>query len=277
MELEIWAPAKVNLGLSVLGRLGEYHQIHTLMAQIDWADHLKLYPAREGIDLVVVGAAPAGPENLAYRAAQLYLSSAGVKAGVKIELTKHIPAGAGLGGGSADAAAVLLALARLYPSALDLVDLAGQLGSDVPFFLSGGLAEARGRGTEITPAPFLALDLVVGWPGFALGTAAVYRGLSSADYGPELPTAEIYQALRAQEEPPYWNSLWAPASKLRPELINLSQAMRELGLGGVLLSGSGSSVFGLARGPEEAAHIAQKLSQTFKGLFRAARTFQPAE
>lgn len=275
--MEIWARAKINLGLSVLGRLGEYHQIHTLMAQIDWADHLKIYPAREGIDLVVSGTAPAGPENLAYRAAQLYLSAAEVKAGVKIELTKHIPAGAGLGGGSADAAAVLLALARLYPSALDLVDLAGQLGSDVPFFLAGGLAEARGRGTEITPAPFLALDLVVGWPGFALGTAAVYRGLGSADYGPELPVAEIYQALRAQQEPPYWNSLWAPASKLRPELSNLSQAMRELGLGGVLLSGSGSSVFGWARGPEEAAQVAQELSRVFKGVFRAARTFQPAE
>lgn len=275
MELEIWARAKVNLGLSVLGRLGQYHQIHTLMAQIDWADHLKLYPAREGIDLLVWGAAPAGPENLAYRAAQLYLSSAGIKAGIRIELSKHIPAGAGLGGGSADAAAVLLGLAQVYPNALDLVNLAGKLGSDVPFFLTGGLAEARGRGTEITPAPFLALDLVVGWPGFALGTAEVYRGLSSADYGPELPVAEIYRALRAQQEPPYWNSLWHPALKLRPELMNLSQAMGELGLGGVLLSGSGSSVLGLARGPEEAASIAQELSRSFKGTFRAARTFQP--
>lgn len=276
MELEVWARAKVNLGLSVLDRSGEYHQIHTLLAQIDWADQLKLTPAQEGIDLVVSGAAPAGRENLAYRAAELYLSSAGIGAGVKIELVKHIPAGAGLGGGSADAAAVLLGLAQLYPSAADLADLAGRLGSDVPFFLLGGFAEAKRRGTELIPSPFLALDLVVGWPGFALATAEVYRMVSPLDYRPALPVAEIYRALAGHQEPPYWNSLWAPALKLRPELEDLRRFMHELGLRGVLLSGSGSALFGFARDSEEAEMIALELSRAFPaGIFRAARTFQP--
>ncbi|HWG85420.1 MAG TPA: 4-(cytidine 5'-diphospho)-2-C-methyl-D-erythritol kinase, partial [Deinococcales bacterium] len=141
-----FAPAKVNLGLAVLGRREDgYHEIESLMATLDVGDDIEAMAAASGVELAVEGAdLPAGPDNLAYRAAERYLAAAGHPGGVSLRLVKRLPVAAGLGGGSSDAAAVLRALGRLYPAGVDLLAVAAGLGADVPFLVRGGAAVASG-------------------------------------------------------------------------------------------------------------------------------------
>jgi 4-diphosphocytidyl-2-C-methyl-D-erythritol kinase len=167
------APAKVNWTLEVLGRRDDgYHEIVTTLQTIDLCDTITLTPA-DAIELEITGDCAAladepVEDNLAYRAAVLLRERSGYAAGVHIELEKHIPVAAGLGGGSSDAAAVLRGLRALWQ--LDLSDdglmrMATDLGSDVPFFVVGGRARATGRGEKIEPLPDAAdQTLVIAWP-----------------------------------------------------------------------------------------------------------------
>ena len=159
------APAKINLVLEILGRRDDgFHALETVFQTLELADEVavEVRPG-DGIGLVVEGAdLPAGPENLAWRAAAAYTARHPIGR-VAIHLRKRVPHGAGLGGGSSDAAAVLRALARLDPDPLPATDLAVialALGSDVPFFLVGGTAHALGRGEELTPLPDAADQVV---------------------------------------------------------------------------------------------------------------------
>jgi len=166
--VRIAAPAKVNLFLRVFDRRPDgYHALETLFQAIDLADEVRLERVDAGVELVVVGA-DLGPseENLAHRAASALLSAARVSGGVRIELTKRIPAGAGLGGGSSDAAAVLKGVAVLYeiPTGEGLLrGIAARLGSDVPFFLGRSpLAAGRDRGDVLEPfEPLEEMSLVL--------------------------------------------------------------------------------------------------------------------
>jgi 4-diphosphocytidyl-2-C-methyl-D-erythritol kinase len=145
------APGKVNLGLSLLGRRPDgYHELHTLFAALSFGDRVVVEPIPEGI----VFRGRYGRRNLAYRAAEAYLEKAGWPGGVRILLEKELPEGAGLGGGSSDAAQVLLALKELYPAEVDLIALAPSLGADVPFFLLGGWRRPGGWGSAFPPARF---------------------------------------------------------------------------------------------------------------------------
>ena len=141
--MERLAPAKVNLGLSVRFRREDgYHELHTLFAPFSLADRLVVEPVSSGLHFQ----GPYGRENLAYRAASLYLEAAGQPGGVRILLEKRIPEGAGLGGGRSDAAQVLLAPRAPSRAGVHLSALARPLGADAPFFLPGGGAGARGLG-----------------------------------------------------------------------------------------------------------------------------------
>ncbi len=247
--MERLAPGKVNLGLSLLGKRPDgYHELHTLFALLSFGDRLWIEPIPQGLQFQ----GPFGEEDLAYRAAKAYLEAAGAPGGVRIVLEKRLPVGAGLGGGSSDAAQVLLSLKALYPSGVDLFALAQGLGSDVPFFLLGGFAEGRGRGEVLRPLRGPRVPVVVYSPGLRLETARVYRAVGPEDLGPELPIPAILEALARGEEPPYWNSLEGPAFRLHPELREVKGRLRRLGLRGVLLSGSGSAFFGLAESLEAA-------------------------
>lgn len=273
--LEVRAPAKVNLGLSVLGRLpNDYHQLHTLFAALEVADRIFVEPIPEGVELEVVGSAPpGGPSNLAYRAAQVYLEAAGWPGGVRIRLEKKLPLAAGLGGGSSDAAAVVRALAEFYPANLDLFGLALKLGADVPFFLSPGLAEGRGVGEKLRRLEPLSLNLVVVNPGIAVSAADAYRHLRPEEWQPELPLGALLETLRAGEEPPYWNTLEKSVFRLEPGLAELKAELRAAGLLGVLMSGSGSTLFGLAGDVDQAEFIAARLLARHPGFWvRATRT-----
>jgi len=259
--MELLAPAKVNLGLSVLGRRTDgYHEVHTIFAALRVGDRLQMESIPEGVELEVRGSSlPASTDNLVYRAAVVYLNAAGWPGGVRLVLEKNLPLAAGLGGGSSDAAAVLKGLSRLYPVPVDLPTQAVKLGADVPFFLGSGLAEGRGVGEQLMPLEPLEAHLVLVNPGIAVSASDAYKHLKPEEWQPELDVSEVLGAIRVGEEPPYWNTLERPVFRLQPSLQELKLELRRAGLFGVLMSGSGSTLFGLARDAGEAHYVAQKL------------------
>lgn len=176
MALAIPAPAKLNLGLKVLARREDgQHEIRTTYQAISLHDLVQVEPAAS-TELSVDGLAGAPvAENLVLRAAAALEAAAGRKLPARWRLTKRIPAGAGLGGGSSDAAAALVGLARIYDVGVDLADLAAELGADVPFFLNGGAAIGEGRGERLRALPAASAWFAIAWPGFQVSTAAVYR------------------------------------------------------------------------------------------------------
>jgi len=186
MTLTVNAAAKINLHLRVLGRRRDgYHQIQTLLQTIGLADDVSVSLAPAGVLELRVqpeGILPSGDANLVLRAAEILRQHAGAEVGAKIELYKRIPVGAGLGGGSSDAAAALVLLAELWGLKLGpgaLCELAAGLGSDVPFFLTGGLAMATGRGEIVRSLPDLRdYAVVVCAPPIEVSTAEVYARLA---------------------------------------------------------------------------------------------------
>jgi 4-diphosphocytidyl-2-C-methyl-D-erythritol kinase len=260
------APAKINLALHVTGRRPDgYHLLDTLAAFAGFGDAVTVAPA-EAIELSLggpfAGHAPAGPENLAWRAAALLQEAAGSAAGARIRIDKAIPAGAGLGGGSADAAATLLALDALWRTGLDgerLAALALKLGADVPMCLAGRALRARGIGEAIVPLSGLPpLPLVLVWPGVALDTSRVFAALDTRDNSP-LP--DMPEHIGGVSEAADWlascrNDLAAPATRLAPIIADVLQAIgARPGCLLARMSGSGSACFGLfaTAGQAEAA------------------------
>ncbi len=282
-ELVILSPAKINLFLEIIARRPDgFHEIESVMQLVDLCDEVGLARARHGIRLQVSGAElPEGRGNLAYRAAALALETAGVPGGIEIRLVKRIPVAGGLGGGSSNAAAVLLGISRLYR--IDwpretLQQMAGQLGSDVPFFFTDGTAVARGRGEVLTPlAPWPRQWLVVANPGIPISTAWAYREASSKLTGWQgrvtLPTLTAGCPL---VWPPVWafNRLEEVVLPHRPELGALKAVLQEGGGAPVLMSGSGASVFAVM--PDAAAAETLAARVRGRGIFAAAVTTLPA-
>jgi 4-diphosphocytidyl-2-C-methyl-D-erythritol kinase len=245
--LELGAPAKLNLFLEVLGRRDDgYHELDSVFAEIDLRDYLRIEPA-DTISLTVAGPAaanvPADETNLCWKAA------AALGVGAEIALTKHIPAGSGLGGGSSDAAAVLLALDGLHGLGLPderLFELARGLGADVPFFLVGGLARCRGIGDEIEPLSAPGRRYLVVVPELHMSTAEVFAAL-----GPGLTEkretatvfAKKYCGGSSSDEVPYFNRLQGAAERLEPRMSTVrQQAEAYFGLT-CTMTGSGSAYF----------------------------------
>jgi len=170
--LALPARAKLNLSLAVTGlRTDGYHEVDTVLQAIDLHDLLEAEPASETA-LEVDGDVPLGADNLVLKALAELERASGRPLPTRFRLHKRIPAGAGLGGGSSDAATALRLAAALH--GVDIGAAAAAVGSDVPFFLCGGAARARGRGVELEPATTTAAWFAIAWPGFELSTAAVY-------------------------------------------------------------------------------------------------------
>jgi len=247
-----FAPAKINLYLHILGKRAEgFHELETLMAPITLGDTLEIELGGEGIAFSCSDPALSdAAENLATKAARLFLEEFKLAAGVKIHLEKKVPAGAGLGGGSSDAAAVLLALRALAKIDCDdakLAELAARLGSDVPFFIHGRPAVCRGRGEIIEPVALAEkLEGLLVHPGFGVSTPWAYKTYAQNPCAGETGKTVAGFALRNDLEPPAFSKyLWLPTVKKwfreQPEVID------------ALMSGSGSSVFALTRaGGQEA-------------------------
>ncbi len=268
--VHILAPAKINLGLAVLGRRGDgYHELRTMFQAVSLWDRITLRPARGGVRVNCPAFPELGENNLAHRAARLFLEKTGVRGGVRIDLEKRIPAAGGLGGGSSDAAAVLLGCCRLFGLAPEpgvLRDWAAALGSDVPFFLDGGAAIGSGRGEVLAPlAPFAGTAAaLINISGDGLSTAAVYRRLRPAA-GNQKRERLTWSSRKLTILLASWqggdlrrlagalfNDLEPPAFALAPELADVKEALCAAGADGALLCGSGSSVFGLFGSDREA-------------------------
>ena len=262
------APAKINLGLEVLGRRPDgYHSLATVFQEIDLADDLELRAAPE-LRLECEGdPTPPGEENLVLRAARALAAAARVTSGARIRLRKRIPARAGLGGGSRDAAATLLGLDRLWGTALGarrLGEIAAGLGSDVPFFLAGGTAFGHRRGECIHRLPpFPALGAVVVAPHAGLSTPEVFRAGEFALTPPR--NCNIMRRFAHYERTGdglaelVRNDLQIPAERLLPEIQDWRGRLQDLGAMCAALSGSGSAVFGLFPSVEAAARAGASL------------------
>lgn len=265
--MQVRAPAKINLNLRIIGRheTTGYHDIETWMTPLSLADELEVELTdspglRLECDQPALGPAE---DNLAWRAADLFLRESGIGKGVQIVLRKNIPHGAGLGGGSSDAAAVLNALNQLTGSRFNvekLEKLGAQLGSDVPFFIRACSAIGRGRGERLEARPLShSLDLLLLKPPFGVETAWAYRQWSSADTLPTRWTApqlfdglEIFNDL---ERPVFAKYVLLPAMK---EWLLDHSLVAAAGM-----SGSGSTMFAIVRDLRGAGQLADEAKAAF--------------
>jgi 4-diphosphocytidyl-2-C-methyl-D-erythritol kinase len=254
------APAKINLHLRIVGRRPDgYHDLETVMQKLELSDRLELRPTAHGVRLSCPGSElPCNEGNLVFRAAVIYLTRAGIASGVEIILHKHIPIAAGLGGGSSDAAAVLLGLNSLFAPGIPevaLLQLAGTLGADVPFFVAGmDAVRATGIGDRLQPAPPLhECRVLLVNPGFPVSTRWVYENFAlttqSNPYilGREQNHLNYCDFLGSSEPLAACNDLESVTIARFPELGEIKESLLASGAGIALMSGSGPTVFGLFR------------------------------
>jgi 4-diphosphocytidyl-2-C-methyl-D-erythritol kinase len=311
--MRVQALAKLNLFLRIVGRREDgFHELETVFQSIDLADELSFASAD---DLQLTGgsdAAAPGPENLVLRAAAALRAATGYAGGASIQLEKQIPVGAGLGGGSSDAAATLVALNHLWELNLSrerLAGLAAALGSDVPFFLHGGTRIGRGRGEILEPIPGdegyardagtrrrdekrpslsgyprsgciphpSSLTFVLVQPPFPVATARAYTLYRPAPSS--APTLEAFLEAFATGDPECLarrlrNDLETGVFAGWPELAALREELLAAGAVGARMTGSGSVLFGLARDERHAQQIAERMARP--GLWvRAVRAIDP--
>jgi len=268
-RLLVSAGAKVNLVLEVLGRRTDgYHEIVTVMQAVDLSDRLTLEDA-DALELSVSDPTlPTDASNLAWRAAAALGQAAGVRRGARIAIDKHIPAAAGLGGGSSDAAAVLAGLNRLWGLRWPLARLAevgAEVGSDVPFFLRGGTAMATGRGEKVEPIAGMPLALALVNPKVAASTAQMYGRITGAMYTDGARARELARALASRRSAgvaaSLYNGMEAAACAVFPQIERMRAALLAAGALGAAMSGSGPTVFGLARSYEHAQQIRARVAR----------------
>lgn len=276
--MHVVARAKINWTLDIVGKREDgYHLMDMLMQPVELADELTLEKTENGLTLTVSGypRVKAGPDNLALRAAQALQAQTGYRGGASIHLHKRIPVGAGLGGGSADAAGVLAGLNRLWETGLtqqELEALGLRLGADVPFCLRGGLQRAQGVGEKLTPMACGGLFwLVILQPCPGLSTREVFGRfhLDARENRPDTQAAAT--ALAAGD----WrglcrslgNVLQGVSAELRPEIGEGIAALREHGAAGAWMTGSGSAVFGLFTRAQVAREAQQELHQRWRSCF----------
>jgi 4-diphosphocytidyl-2-C-methyl-D-erythritol kinase len=263
--MQFLAPAKINLSFRIRGRRADgFHEIETVMAPISLADRITIERAGDDGELRFScddPSLPAGDDNLVVRAAKLFRQRAGITSGITIALEKKIPHGAGLGGGSSDAASTLLGLNELFDAGLkqkELLELAAPLGSDVPFFVVRSAAVCRGRGEVVMP---IALEtkfrLVLLKPDFGVSTPWAYsrwkdsRELPGVDYSPQ-----EFRDVR------FVNDLERPVFEKFVLLAHLKTWLRQQPEVAIaLMSGSGSTVFAVLREGANGEKLATRACQ----------------
>lgn len=281
------AEAKINLFLEVTARRTDgYHDILSVMQSVSLCDELELCPRGRGIALDC-GDAPldCGEKNLAYRAARLYLEHVGADCGVAMRLTKRIPMQAGLGGGSSDAAAVLVGLERLFghPLGLErLTRLGAALGADVPFCIMGGCARAEGIGERLEPLPTLPeCGIVICCPPERISTPGAYGELdrlhgsfAAGAYSPRcldgMTTALATSRLNDICAKMY--NIFEDVTSSRDDIRSIKRCMTESGALAALLSGSGPSVFGIFENDKCARQCATMLGEQYADVYVCAPT-----
>lgn len=265
------AYAKINLTLDVLRQLPDgYHELATVMQTIDLYDTICLTVTDDQrVHMICSTPELSNPDNLAARAVEMMRQCLKCHQGVRIELYKRIPMAAGLGGGSSDAAAVLLALRRWWQlpfSSADLLSMAASLGSDVPFFLTGGLALCEGRGEHVTPLahhwPPSMRWLLLLKPAISLSTAAVFRALPATDYTDGMHSKVVSAALNANDDLPLehlHNGLERGVLERYPAVTRAREDLLGAGAAVVRLSGSGPTLFAPFAELASALHVQRQM------------------
>ena len=279
MKLSHKSHCKINLLLNVVGQRADgFHELEMLMLPVPIFDRLDFELLGHGIELTCnQPGIPTDSSNLVCQAAESFAAKAGVTGGVRVHLEKSIPAEGGLGGGSSNAAATLLALNKLHDQPLGqatLHELAAELGSDVPFFMQSQAAVAKGRGEIIEPvAPLEALDgksLLLVRPGFGVPTPWAYQSLAKFPGAKNRPLGQANELAKslangslAEAGDTFYNSLEAPVFDKFPLLNLMKQHALANGAEAALLCGSGSTVFVICSD----AATAQSLGQAIKSKF----------
>jgi 4-diphosphocytidyl-2-C-methyl-D-erythritol kinase len=280
LRLTIQSFAKINWTLEILGRRPDgYHELRTLLQTIDLADRLIYSPLDQEIEITCDNAdVPHDETNLAYRAAVSLRDFTGVKYGVRISIEKRIPVAGGLGGGSSNAAVTLLALQKLWNVQLkmgDLYRLGSRLGSDVPFFFTGGTCLAVGRGNEVYPLEdFAAEFILLVNPGIRVETAGAYANLppeltnhAPADKMPlSLESAQARLSRGSGRTEPNWirlhNDLEIPVLARYPLLGEIKERLKKFNACGILMSGSGSTIFAIFESEKNRQGALENLRET---------------
>jgi len=302
-SLRCHAPGKINLGLRVVGRRADgYHELVSLFAPLDLGDDVEIAisaASRLEVEIEIEGAnaeVPGDASNIACRAARAFAEAAGLSGRIELRIHKRLPVGAGLGGGSSDAGAVLRALSDHFPGALEgarLAELALALGADVPFFLDPRPARVTGIGERVEPVDDLpSLPVLLANPGIALATADVFR--TFAAIRPALtktaPDRRIPPPSGVASPPPPsgvaspdWkfagvagldleNDLEPIAIRLCPPIARLQRQIRAAGAQAVGMSGSGATVYGLFESAEAAERALEKAAFAAPVWARVAAT-----
>jgi 4-diphosphocytidyl-2C-methyl-D-erythritol kinase len=267
------AHAKVNVYLRVLRRRADgYHDIDSLVLPVSLADRVSARPARAlRIDVAgpeaLASQVPAGGMNLALIAALALAETCGIAAGAEVRIEKRIPVAAGLGGGSADAAATLHALNQLWRCGLDLealLTLGERVGSDVPALLAGGPVEVSGRGERVRPVGVSRLWWVLLPLGFPTRAPDAYRWWDEDGAAPGPEPGPVLEAAAAGDAaalgPLLFNDLEPPVARRHPEVAEAKDRLRGAGALGVVMSGSGPTVAGLARDERHARELASRVA-----------------
>lgn len=311
-RIKLPAYAKINLSLDVTGKLENgYHTLQMIMQTISLYDEVMLEKTQEGIEIVCDNPyIPCDERNICYRAAKEFFDKNGIKAllqkaddnknfsektfdikydnnetyqqyaGVRINIKKRIPAGAGLAGGSADAAAVLKGLNILYGTNLKLDELAEigvKCGADVPFCLYGGTCLAEGIGEKLTRLPsFSGVDAVVVMPEFSVSTEWVYKNYRMEDSKKHPDTRALIEAIKLKDIEKVArgmrNVLESVTTVKYPEINEIKKVLKKLGALGSMMSGSGPSVFGLFGNSEKARAAFNELKEVYKRTYLVSTT-----
>jgi 4-diphosphocytidyl-2-C-methyl-D-erythritol kinase len=260
--MQVLAPAKINLSLTILGQRGDgFHEIETLIAPITLYDEITIEKVDRGQGIRFVcddSAVPASDDNLVVRAAKAFLSATKLKRAISIKLSKKIPFGAGLGGGSSDAASTILALNEVFGTNLQreaLAKIAETIGSDVPFFIFQSAALCKGRGELVAPVklPQL-LSLLLLKPVFGVATAWAYSRWRDSGEIPGISYAPQECAGHT-----FVNDLERPVFEKFVFLARLKMWLLEQAeVGAALMSGSGSTVFAVIRQGGDANAVAER-------------------
>ena len=273
--LTLNANAKINLTLDILGtREDGYHEVAMIMQEISLHDTLSMGKINQGISLTIAiegqkGTLPADESNLCWKAAALVQKEYNLQEGVEIHLTKRIPMAAGLAGGSADAAAVLKGMNHLFRLGMTearLCELGARLGSDIPFCIMGGTMLATGRGEVLTRLPsFPRLSVVLAKPPVGVSTAWAYKTYDAGYDGPHPDNEAMLEAIHGGDAHKaaglLCNVLEGVTETEHPVIADYKRLMMEHGAMASMMSGSGSTVFGLVREKQQAWHLADTLKK----------------
>lgn len=275
--VKVSSPAKVNLCLNVLGRRPDgFHDIFSVMQPIGLYDHIEISEGDFARPIVLECSSPELPTdaaNIAYRAAELFFRETGLKKSVRIRIEKKIPIAAGLGGGSSNAAAVLMGLDELFNARLGeekLLSLSALLGSDVPFFALRGPAEAEGRGERLKRIVLPEYYFVLVNPGFKVSTERTYGNYDNLNLTKNVKnnilSYSVGAFVRGMNIKDYLtNDLEPVVAGQYPEILTIKQGLLGAGADGAMMSGSGPTVFGIFIEKSRALHAFDAIKGAAQG------------